>query len=149
VLHRLVDAGNSVVLIEHNLDVIAEADWIVDMGPEGGTGGGRVVAEGTPEQVAKVTASHTGRFLGHALKGKPVPGGPNKARSVSKVAPVKKAPASKLAAAKKVTPAKVAAVKAAPVAPAAVRPVKAVPAKTTRSVAVAVQPAKRRAGARG
>src|SRR5450432_804122 len=74
VLGRLVDAGNSVLVIEHNLDVIKTADWIVDMGPEGGTGGGKVVAEGTPEQVAKVAASHTGRFLGHALKGKQVPG---------------------------------------------------------------------------
>ena len=62
-LGRLVDAGNSVIVIEHNLDVIKTADWIVDMGPEGGTGGGTVVAEGTPEQVAEVEASHTGRFL--------------------------------------------------------------------------------------
>ncbi len=63
VLQRLVDAGNSVVVIEHNLDVIKTADWIIDMGPEGGSGGGTVVAQGTPEQVAKVEASHTGRFL--------------------------------------------------------------------------------------
>ncbi len=63
VLSRLVDAGNSVVVIEHNLDVIKTADWVVDMGPEGGTGGGRLVAEGTPEQVAVVPGSHTGRFL--------------------------------------------------------------------------------------
>jgi excinuclease ABC subunit A len=69
VLHRLVDAGNSVVVIEHNLDVIAEADWIVDLGPEGGDGGGKVAAEGTPEQVARSrNGSHTGRFLKTFLK---------------------------------------------------------------------------------
>jgi excinuclease ABC subunit A len=63
VLHRLRDHGNTVVVIEHNLDVIKTADWIIDLGPEGGSGGGRVVAVGTPEQVAKKRGSHTGRFL--------------------------------------------------------------------------------------
>ena len=63
VLSRLVDAGNTVVVIEHNLDVIKTADWVIDMGPEGGTGGGLVVAEGTPEQVAVAPGSHTGAFL--------------------------------------------------------------------------------------
>ena len=63
VLHRLVDAGNTVVVIEHNLDVMADADWIIDLGPEGGEGGGRVVAQGMPEQVAGVKPSHTGRVL--------------------------------------------------------------------------------------
>jgi excinuclease ABC subunit A len=63
VLHRLVDKGNSVLVIEHNLDVIKTADWIIDLGPEGGDRGGRVVAEGTPEQVVGVAASHTGRYL--------------------------------------------------------------------------------------
>jgi excinuclease ABC subunit A len=63
VLGRLVDAGNTVLVIEHNLDVIKTADWLIDLGPEGGVGGGTVVAEGTPEQVAAVKASHTGRFL--------------------------------------------------------------------------------------
>ena len=63
VLHRLVDKGNSVLVIEHNLDVIKTADWIVDLGPEGGTKGGMVVAAGTPERVAGIDASHTGRFL--------------------------------------------------------------------------------------
>ncbi|HET6876755.1 MAG TPA: excinuclease ABC subunit UvrA [Jatrophihabitans sp.] len=68
VLHSLVDKGNTVVVIEHNLDVIKTADWIIDMGPEGGAGGGRVVAEGTPEQVAAVEDSHTGAFLRHMLE---------------------------------------------------------------------------------
>ncbi len=63
VLHRLRDDGNTIVVIEHNLDVIKTADWIVDLGPEGGSGGGTIVATGTPEQVAKVKKSHTGRFL--------------------------------------------------------------------------------------
>ena len=67
VLQRLVDAGNTVVVIEHNLDVIKCADWIIDLGPEGGEGGGKIVAEGTPEKVAKVKASHTGRFLAPLL----------------------------------------------------------------------------------
>ena len=63
VLHRLRDHGNSVVVIEHNLDVIKTADWIIDLGPEGGAGGGQIVAKGTPESIAKIKASHTGRFL--------------------------------------------------------------------------------------
>jgi excinuclease ABC subunit A len=62
-LHALVDTGNSMVVIEHNLDVIKNADWLIDMGPEGGSAGGQIVAEGTPEQVAKVAASYTGQFL--------------------------------------------------------------------------------------
>ena len=68
VLHSLVDKGNSVLVIEHNLDVIKTADWIVDMGPEGGVRGGTVVAEGTPEEVARVEASHTGGFLREILE---------------------------------------------------------------------------------
>ena len=67
VLHRLRDAGNTVVVIEHNLDVIKTADWIVDMGPEGGDGGGRIVAAGTPEHVAQAPDSHTGRYLAEVL----------------------------------------------------------------------------------
>lgn len=70
VLHELVDQGNTVVVIEHNLDVVKTADWIIDIGPEGGDGGGRVVATGTPEDVAKVEESHTGRYLGPMLKSK-------------------------------------------------------------------------------
>jgi len=67
VLQRLADQGNTVIVIEHNLDVIKCADWIIDLGPEGGGGGGRVIAEGTPERVAKVGKSHTGRFLAPLL----------------------------------------------------------------------------------
>ena len=67
-LHQLVDQGNSVVVIEHNLDVIKTADWIIDIGPEGGDGGGVIVATGTPEDVAQVEASHTGRYLAPMLK---------------------------------------------------------------------------------
>ena len=63
VLHQLRDAGNTIVVIEHNLDVIKTADWLIDMGPEGGAGGGRVVATGTPETVAADPASHTGAYL--------------------------------------------------------------------------------------
>jgi excinuclease ABC subunit A len=68
VLQSLVDKGNSVVVIEHNLDVIKNADWVIDMGPEGGNGGGRVIAQGTPEHVATIAASHTGRFLAEVLE---------------------------------------------------------------------------------
>jgi excinuclease ABC subunit A len=67
VLHKLVNAGNTLVVVEHNLDVIKSADWVIDLGPEGGAAGGHIVAEGRPEQVAKVQASHTGRFLAKVL----------------------------------------------------------------------------------
>jgi excinuclease ABC subunit A len=67
VLQRLVDNGNTMLVIEHNLDVIKSADWIIDLGPEGGAGGGEIVAEGTPEQVAKVAESYTGKFLAPLL----------------------------------------------------------------------------------
>jgi len=69
VLDRLVDAGNTVVVIEHNLDVIKCADWVVDLGPEGGDEGGKVIAEGTPEEIVRVKASHTGQYLGRVLAG--------------------------------------------------------------------------------
>jgi excinuclease ABC subunit A len=69
VLQRLVDAGHTVIVIEHNLDLIAEADWVLDLGPEGGAGGGQIVAEGPPEHVATIAASHTGRYLRSLLKG--------------------------------------------------------------------------------
>jgi excinuclease ABC subunit A len=72
VLQRLVDAGNTVLVIEHNLDVIKQADWIIDLGPEGGEAGGEVLATGTPEQVAKVDESATGRYLREVLPKKAV-----------------------------------------------------------------------------
>ncbi|MDR7419139.1 MAG: excinuclease ABC subunit UvrA [Armatimonadota bacterium] len=75
VLHRLVDVGNTVIVIEHNLDVIKTADWIIDLGPEGGEYGGRIVAEGTPEDVARVESSYTGQYLRHALGMDTVPQG--------------------------------------------------------------------------
>jgi excinuclease ABC subunit A len=67
-LHRLRDHGNTVVVIEHNLDVIKTADWIIDLGPEGGGGGGQIIAEGPPEEIAKVAASYTGRYLWPVLE---------------------------------------------------------------------------------
>jgi excinuclease ABC subunit A len=63
VMQRLVEAGNSVLIIEHNLDIIKVADWLIDLGPEGGDGGGELIAEGTPEQVTKVKGSYTGKYL--------------------------------------------------------------------------------------
>ncbi|MBV2151476.1 excinuclease ABC subunit UvrA [Kitasatospora sp. SUK 42] len=94
VLSGLVDKGNTVIVIEHNLDVIKTADWVVDMGPEGGSGGGTVVAEGTPEQIAAVPESHTGKFLRDIL--------PGDFADAPVAAPVKaKAPRKRAAAAKK------------------------------------------------
>jgi excinuclease ABC subunit A len=72
VLQRLVDAGNTVIVIEHNLDVIKCADWIIDLGPEGGDSGGQVIAEGTPEEVAQMSHSHTGQFLRRVLSYRPI-----------------------------------------------------------------------------
>jgi ABC-type uncharacterized transport system ATPase subunit len=72
VLHRLVDTGNTVVVIEHNLDVIKTADWIVDLGPEGGARGGEIVAIGTPEQIARARRSATGEYLARVLRGEPL-----------------------------------------------------------------------------
>ena len=69
-LHQLRDAGNTIVIIEHNLDVIKTADWLIDMGPEGGAGGGTVVGVGTPEELAANPASHTGRYLAPYLAAK-------------------------------------------------------------------------------
>ena len=80
VINGLVDKGNTVIVIEHNLDVIKTSDWIVDMGPEGGGGGGTVVAQGTPEDVAAVAESYTGQFLTELL---PQPAPAKKRRKVS------------------------------------------------------------------
>jgi excinuclease ABC subunit A len=92
VLHSLVDKGNTVVVIEHNLDVIKTADWIVDMGPEGGSGGGTVVATGTPEEVVQVPGSHTGRFLAPLLGSAAGEPRPSAVRSAAK-RPARKAAA--------------------------------------------------------
>ena len=118
VLQRLVDLGNSVLVIEHNLDVIRNADWLMDMGPEGGAGGGTIVAAGTPEQVATVKASHTGHFLAKLYKERP---GSERGPAPAYVAPVtvktevanptKFAPTLEERAAKRKAAAKVAAAK--------------------------------------
>jgi excinuclease ABC subunit A len=96
VLGRLVDAGNTVMVIEHNLDVIKTADWLIDLGPEGGTGGGLVVAEGTPENVAADDASHTGVFLKPALEGRSVQP-PKRRRKVAASRGKRSTPAAKKA----------------------------------------------------
>jgi excinuclease ABC subunit A len=74
VLYKLRASGNTLLIIEHNLDVIKTADWIIDLGPEGGDGGGQIVAQGTPEQVAARAESFTGRYLGRVLSGSPSSG---------------------------------------------------------------------------
>ena len=89
VLNRLVDQGNTVIVIEHNLDVIAAADWVVDMGPEGGSGGGRVVGVGTPEELAANPASHTGKFLADLLGTTSVPAATRASKVATKAAPKK------------------------------------------------------------
>ncbi|WP_394276006.1 excinuclease ABC subunit UvrA [Luteococcus sp.] len=109
VLQRLVDQGNSIVVIEHNLDVIKTADHLIDMGPEGGSGGGTVVAQGTPEHVAACEESYTGHFLKQALAGKEVPVAEPVELSAAATAPAKGA---KKAAAKKTTAKKTTATKA-------------------------------------
>lgn len=114
VLSSLVDKGNTVLVIEHNLDVIKTADWLIDMGPEGGSRGGTVVAEGTPEDVVAVAASHTGQFLKPLLDGRGAkqPGAPKRAPKSevpAKKAAARKAPAKKAAAKKGATPRKAAA----------------------------------------
>jgi excinuclease ABC subunit A len=85
VVNGLVDKGNSVIVIEHNLDVIKTADWVLDMGPEGGAGGGTLVAQGTPEHIASVSASYTGSFLQDVL----APGAPG-AAAAPRTGPVRK-----------------------------------------------------------
>ena len=95
VLHELVETGNTVVVIEHNLEVIKTADWIIDLGPEGGDKGGKVIATGTPEDVAKCEASYTGQYLKALLEKRP-----GKAAASGKVT-VKKTPAKKKRGGKK------------------------------------------------
>ncbi|MFD6394772.1 ATP-binding cassette domain-containing protein, partial [Nocardia sp. NPDC060259] len=98
VINGLVDKGNTVIVIEHNLDVIKTSDWVVDMGPEGGSGGGTVVATGTPEDVAQVSGSYTGQFLKEVLAA-PAPVLPPAKKAAKKAAPAaKKAPAETAAA---------------------------------------------------
>ena len=92
VLQGLADKGNTVIVIEHNLDVIKTADWVVDMGPEGGSGGGMIVAEGTPEQVAAVPASHTGVFLKDVLQDVELPAAKTARKTAPRPAPRKPAP---------------------------------------------------------
>ncbi|NQY98353.1 MAG: excinuclease ABC subunit UvrA [Henriciella sp.] len=107
VLHELVDTGNTVLVIEHNLDVIKTADHIIDLGPEGGDGGGKIVATGTPEQVAKVKGSWTGKFLAEALKRhNQRKSGPVPAKAKAKPKPAAKKSPAKKPAAKKKAPAK-------------------------------------------
>jgi excinuclease ABC subunit A len=72
-LRKLIDGGGSLIVIEHDLDVIKSADWVIDLGPEGGAEGGRIVAAGTPEEVAQVAESHTGRWLRRVLPARGVP----------------------------------------------------------------------------
>jgi excinuclease ABC subunit A len=103
VLHELVDTGNTVLVIEHNLDVIKTADHVIDLGPEGGDGGGKIVAVGTPEDVAKVKASWTGKFLAETFERQDQRRASAKT-STSKAKPKK--PAAKKTAAKKKTPAR-------------------------------------------
>ncbi len=94
VLGRLVDQGNTVIVIEHNLDVVKTADWVIDLGPEGGSGGGIIVGTGTPEDIAELEGSHTGRYLKQIL---------NARRPVATAAPKKAVPTKKVAAARKKT----------------------------------------------
>ena len=105
VLQGLVDKGNTVIVIEHNLDVIKNADWIIDMGPEGGSGGGRVIAQGTPESIAANADSHTGRFLAPVLeRGAPPTKAAPARRAATSTSVATKTPARKTAANTSVTP---------------------------------------------
>jgi excinuclease ABC subunit A len=97
VINGLVDKGNTVIVIEHNLDVIKTADWIIDMGPEGGSGGGRVMAEGTPETIANTVGSHTGTFLRPVLRGREPSAAGRKAAAVKPARKAEVATAAKVA----------------------------------------------------
>lgn len=146
VLEGLVEKGNSVIVIEHNLDVIKTADWVVDMGPEGGNGGGLVIAEGTPEQVASVPTSHTGKFLREALGDRvsdatPVQRGAAKKPAARKTGTAKKAGAAKKSAPKKTLAARSTATKAVTA--------KAVPAKKAAAKTAAKTAAPKKTTASG
>lgn len=148
VLSGLVDKGNSVIVIEHNLDVVKTADWVIDMGPEGGNGGGLVIAEGTPEYVAGVPASHTGKFLQGILDADrvseaavPAARKPARKTAVKKAVAAKSAPARKSATAKATTP------KAATAKTATAKTARSTTAKAA-GTATAEKPAKKAARAR-
>ena len=130
VIQELAGNGNTVVIIEHNLDVIKQADWILDLGPEGGDGGGEIVAAGTPEDVAKVAKSYTGQFLKPLLRGSRPASAPsiNASAKTTSARPAKKKTAGKQNAK---SPAKAAAAKAG--------------AKTTKKKAVKKTARKRKA----
>lgn len=141
VLGGLVDKGNTVIVIEHNLDVIKTADWVVDMGPEGGGGGGLVVAEGTPEEIAGVPASHTGKFLQEVL-------GADRISDATSVPAPRRAAARKTVAAKS-TAKKTATAKAAgTTATAAAKKATATTKKATATTKKAAAPAKKTTRAR-
>jgi excinuclease ABC subunit A len=150
VLGRLVDNGNTVVVIEHNLDVIKTADWLIDMGPEGGNRGGTVIGEGTPEQIAANPRSYTGEFLRPILEGREVPvGDPQPALVEAPTRPLTKAAVKRAAAAERA--AKAAAAKKAPVKTSAVKTAaakktaaKRAPAKKTATKATATKAPARR-----
>jgi excinuclease ABC subunit A len=134
VLQGLVDKGNTVIVIEHNLDVIKNADWIVDMGPEGGNGGGRVVAEGTPEEVAELEDSHTGRFLAPVLaRSARTPSRATGSRVTKDAAATKSTPAKSSVPVKRTGPVKKAVAKKAAPAKAAAKQASA--ASATRTTA--------------
>jgi excinuclease ABC subunit A len=134
VLQGLVDKGNTVIVIEHNLDVIKNADWIVDMGPEGGNGGGRVVAEGTPEEVAELEDSHTGRFLAPVLaRSARTPSRATGSRVTKDAAATKSTPAKSSVPVKRTVPVKKAVAKKAAPAKAAAK--QAAAASATRTTA--------------
>jgi len=133
VLHKLVEHGNTVVVIEHNLDVIKTADWLIDLGPEGGSGGGRILVSGTPETVAATKESHTGRFLKSHLAPVAVPAAKHVTKTVAKAATK---PAAKQAVVKQVS-AKSATTKAS--AKTAAPATKAAPVKSTAKTATAAK----------
>ena len=139
VINGLVDKGNTVIVIEHNLDVIKASDWLIDMGPEGGSGGGQVVAIGTPEDIADNPDSHTGTFLKPILAGRAA----RQSAPVRRAASGAKTPAKAAVSRAKAVPAKAVTAKAAlaKAVPAKAVPAKAVPAKALPAKAAPAKPA--------